>query len=123
MKRRALMETAVHFAAWIATYSFIFMILSGSDARTAYGLLSGWWCALYAGSVLRTSLKTGLVAAAAFIALDLAAAAMGLPRMYHDGGSFGLGTVLNTIQRALLFVSPILVNAGVSVARRRVEQA
>ncbi len=122
MERRVLLETVVHFAAWIATYALVSAVFSGSDARTAYGLLSGWWCALYAGAVMNTSLKAGLAAAVVFIALDLVAAAMSLPRMYHDGGTFGFGTVVNTIQRALLFVSPILVNAGVFLARRRVEQ-
>ena len=117
-ERCGLLGVAAHFAVWIGTYLITLLLFASNESRSAYALLSGWWCALYAAAALATPAVASLTAGVVFLVLDLVAAAAGLPRLYHDSGVVDAGTIVDSFQRAVLFVSPILVNGVVAALKR-----
>lgn len=92
---------------------------SHSEAATAYGLLSGWWCALYVATLTTPTNRAGGAVFVLFLAIDVIAAAMGVAPFQHDRAGLGGSTIINAGLRAIVFVSPIFANRAVALVRQK----
>jgi hypothetical protein len=108
---------ATYGLSWTVVYYLSVLFFSGSEARTSYGTLSGWWCALYISSVLR-------IRGAYFYALVAVAIPWVAWRVLrsHDFAVQDLLTpygVRFLAANFFLFLSPYLVNTFLDRALRR----
>lgn len=108
---------AIHFAAWIAMVALVAAVFSHSEAAIAYGLLSGWWCSLYAATLTTPTIRAGTLALAVFFVIDVVAAAMGIGLLQHDRAGLGIATIMNAGLRGIVFASPIFANRVVGLVR------
>lgn len=119
ISRHDAVGVAIHFAAWIAMAMVVAAVFSHSEAATAYGLLSGWWCALYAATLTTPTIRAGAVAFVVFFVIDVVAAAMGIVLLQHDQAGLEASTIVNAGLRAVVFVSPIFANRVVGLLRQK----
>lgn len=115
--RAALLGAIIHCAAWLGVELAVESMMRGSACKEIYGLLSGFWAALYIGFVLRVPLSAFVPAAVVYtIALwSSGSASIGFPRRVSDVGAPGL---FNTIPWAILFGAPIAINHCVRILSR-----
>ena len=111
--RHALVGAAAHTLGALTGFLMAGWIMADSPARTAYALLSGWWCALWVGAVFRVRLAA--VLPCALLAIGWGAAYPGHDLTWQDyvtspGRMVGI---------ALVFVSPIALNAALQALMAR----
>ena len=58
--RKTAIAVALHYGTWIGVATIVEMIFGDSPARGAYGMLSGWWAALYVGYVAKIGMSAAL---------------------------------------------------------------
>jgi len=119
--RGALVGAVIHVISWVGAMTIVGVMFSQSDSRIAYGLISGWWCALYTTTLSRAPLSSTGVVVAAFVLVDLGATLFGASLLHHDRDStIGFTDVVDTLLRALVFASPIPASAATRVVQRRI---
>jgi hypothetical protein len=115
-----LIGAVTHGLAWVIGYFLLALFFSDSPCRSAYGLLSGWYLALYVDFIANVSLGASLLAALFFYGLLVVAMAQGWQWFFHDASAKLSGVdYLLAIVPALGFTSPILLNAFVRYAMAR----
>jgi len=77
---------------------------------------------LYAASITEPPVVTAVSAGVAFVAFDLVAQAAGFPILYHDISGINIHAAIGSLERALVFVSPIFLNSAVAAIRRTIPQ-
>lgn len=116
---RALIGAAIHAATWIATVIVVSALSSGMSSSAAYGILSGWWAALYVGRLASIGIEAAIPLALGYAVLGMVSVPLGWSWIYHDPpislSSAYVGTVLVA---GLLFASPTAVNWLVGVSER-----
>ena len=94
-------------------YGVASLIAGHSPARTAYGMISAWWAALYFCAFLDISMKHILYLV--FFGVPYAAC---LASRRHDAGY----TILGNIILLLALLSPLLVNTFLVAAKNRLSR-
>jgi hypothetical protein len=107
----------IHCVAWLGFEIVVESVMSASECKEIYGLISGFWAALYFGFVLRVPLSAFVPAALFFVVASWASGSSGIafPRRASDAGSPGL---LSLLPWAILFGLPIVINHWVALVQR-----
>jgi len=107
-----LIGPVIHVVAWLGAYQATVAVLGGTSGVAAYGMLSGWWLALYADYVTGVKLKAGLVLFGAYFALSVGTALLGLSWFHTDtADDVGLMLPLLAAGQAAVFVSLLILNS------------
>lgn len=102
----------MHIAYWVVGFSAAYLTMLHSDAREAYGFMTGWWCACYLGYVTNIKIKTVILAYLSYITVCLVSFLFGYVWFYHGAGSnLNVQLVVVILLQGGVFVSPIIVNA------------
>lgn len=113
---RAIMEGIVLAVVWFLTAQAIEAAAAHSPARVAYGLISGWWAALYAAHFMGVTLARGTLICGGFFVTCFALRMMGLEWAHDPPARFDLIEVAErSALESLAFVSPVVANASVVV--------
>lgn len=99
----------LYIIVWVITYLAVVRFFSDSPSRVAYGLISGWWAALYFSLLVEIKIKDLpiIVAILAFISLI---------------GSIinkSLSSYLGDIDECFLFVSPMILNSFICLVKSK----
>jgi hypothetical protein len=108
--KSTLTKAALHFAAWAFARYAALAVFSASESGHAYGLLSGWWCALYVAALCETRLASAMLAAGVFLVVDWTHP---IPPA-HDITELGLADLL---VRVAIFISPIPIHIALQRLR------
>lgn len=109
--KRGVVKALLHMGAWMVGAAATALLFRHSGSWLAYGLLSGWWCALYCGYVFRVERSAVLPAGVLYLAARIVAAGTGLDLVYHDSPPLlSLDFVSTVVLGSVIFISPILVN-------------
>jgi hypothetical protein len=102
LKAKDFLICILYLAIWVSIYYAITWLFKDSSCRVAYGLLSGWWSALYISALFEIRIKD----------LPLYSLILGIIFLI---GSFitNVAIKLSDIEDFILFLSPMLVNAVV----------
>lgn len=111
--RAAVIQATLHFAAWVLPALVVGAVFGHSESRLAYGLLSGWWAALYLGYVFAVRIKSIVLSVLFYILVVVI-------DWYFDLGLFHDSTLLVSLLGLMAYISPILLNAAMRAARRGV---
>lgn len=108
---KSVLAAAIHIAAWLLA-DFITTVLSAdSSSKAVYGSISGWWCALYVGYVLKVDMKAAVIVIASAFLFGVMSFYLGW-NFYHDMPSqTSLEFIAILLVRAIIFSSPIFINA------------
>ncbi len=121
---RALIEGAVLVVVWFLTAWCIEAVASDSPAREAYGTLSAWWATLYVANLLQVTLRRGGLIGGMAVVVCLALRLAGWEWGHDSPSSHDVSGIVGLcLLQALVFVSPILVNAIVGATVRRAAKA
>jgi len=107
-----LIGSLVHVVAWFTAYGATLLLLSGTSAVLAYGLLSAWWFALYADYVMGVKLKVAVVLFVGCFALSVGSRMLGVAWLISERTE-DLGVMLPVLAagQALVFASPVIVSS------------
>lgn len=109
--RGYLISLGLFVAGWVAGYTVMILVFSHSPSALAYGLLSGWWCALYSARIFRIQLSVAAVAFPGYVAYAMLSVTLDFPNIYHDRpSSIDFQYVLSATFSAAIFVSPLLMD-------------
>lgn len=81
---RALIGAAIHAATWIATVIVVSALSSGMSASAAYGILTGWWAALYVGRLVSIGIEAAIPLTLGYAALGIVSVPLGWSWIYRD---------------------------------------
>jgi len=88
-------------------------IMEHSEARIAYGYLSGWWAALYFGYIAKLNIASSVSAFLIYCCIGILAFFFDWSWFYKGlPETVTLQYVVVLVVGAGVFVSPILINAG-----------
>ena len=107
----AIVHSVIHITMWIVSILVINFIMAHSDARLAYGIISGWWLSLYVGYIIRIELRTAYLVGAFYIVCGVLAVLFGWQWFYSDiPTTITVLFMFRLVSGALLFASPIILN-------------
>jgi hypothetical protein len=113
--KQALIGGCVHVIAWVLTYALIVALFKDSAARQAYGLLAGWWCALFIDYLFHVPFKAATCPFFAYICIGILAVFYQIPWIYHDLPSeLTLAYITMLALGGIVFVSPIIIDNVIS---------
>lgn len=117
LEKQVFKQIVIHISGWIFPYLAIVVTATHSPSRHVYGFISGWWCALYVGYLLKISLRTALAIFLLYLCYGVLAILFGWDWFYHDipalaDFDFSLTCffLFIIVTGALFFVSPIIIN-------------
>jgi hypothetical protein len=112
--RGHLFSLSLFVAGWAAGYAAMILVFSHSPSASAYGLISGWWCALYCARVFELRLSVAAVAFPVYLGYAVLSVILDLPYLYHDNpGSVDFQYFLSAMLSAAMFVSPLIVDSAI----------
>lgn len=105
-------DPCIHVSAWIIGYQITIGVFSGSECVYVYGLLSGWWCALYLGYIGRVKLFITIPLIIIYMTLEIVSFFWELPLLlYHNPpANFEWAFFFVILGQAVIFISPIPIN-------------
>lgn len=111
MFRRSLVGGVAHCAFWLIGIVISFTVMAHSEARIAYGLLTGWWIALYFGYITNISISSSVFPFLIYICTGIFAVICKWTWFYKGlPETITLYYVIILLLGAAIFVSPILIN-------------
>jgi hypothetical protein len=119
--RTGIAGASAHCLTWAVAYLLVESAMGHSSARGGYGLLVGWWAALYVGYIGRVDLRavpalSALVVLGRFFSTNVLSMSAADP-LYATRDGF----VVLAVQ-ILAFVSPVFLNELVRAVLRRFNQ-
>ena len=112
--KKSAIDAFIHAAVWLLTYHIMVALAADSPSKAVYGILSGWWCTLYVGYVLKIDIRAFLILLLSVLLSELAAFYSGW-NFYHDPPSeMSCDFALTMFAIGVGFASPILVNGVVT---------
>jgi len=111
MKKRLVSKIVKAFGYFLFSFMvgfFIVMFAHDSPARYAYGILSGWWTALYLCSYLNIGIKDFWY----IISLDIAAIAASA--LINPGFATSIADMVNSF---FFLLTPFLINIGLAAIK------
>lgn len=109
---KSFLQGLIHCAFWVIGILIASKLMAHSEARIAYGYLTGWWAALYFGYIGRFKISSSVSALIIYFCTGILA-------VFLDWSWFYKGLPASVTPRYLLtlaiggvvFVSPILINS------------
>jgi hypothetical protein len=118
--RKSLQNSSLYISAWVFGYGVMIVIFGHSPSRQAYGLLSGWWCALYVSYILSVNLRAAAFALLVYFCFGFLSVYFGWSWLYHDlPHAVSVTCTFVLLVGGLVFVSPILLNSIVRFFLKR----
>lgn len=111
MSTKEMVKVLMHVSFWGIGFSIIYLTMSHSDVREAYGFITGWWCACYLGYVTNIKSKAVIPSYLLYVTLCIVSFSLGDVWFYHGAGSnLNIQLVVIILLQGVVFVSPILIN-------------
>jgi len=106
---KAVGGAVVALVCWGLGYFVTSILVRGTGAETAYGLLVGWWLAAYVSSRVGLPLMSVVPMFVTYVVVFLSASLTGHDWFYRDAGSLSVwhGVVVG-IGQAVVLASPLL---------------
>ena len=110
--RNTLFVWSVNIVSWTVLQKGIEFIFSTSNSKLSYGIICGWWGALYLGLLLRAySLLSALISAIFSLILLVCLMLLGVPLIpVHDLSGEIWHIVMYAFVHSIVISSPIMVN-------------
>ena len=106
-----MLSLTVFISSWVAGYIAMLLIFSHSTNALAYGLISGWWCALYASRIFSVRLSVSVGAFAVYFVYALLAVYLDFPSFYHDAPKkIDFAYFMSAVFTAIIFASPLVTD-------------
>lgn len=122
--REAILKSLLHALAWVLAYVLVIYVFDYSPSKQAYGLLSGWWCALYVGYIFNIQFRTTIVARIAYVLVGLLTASLAAPWVSHDWSSVpAADKILYDAVHSVVILSPIAINTIIILLKKRCAHA
>jgi hypothetical protein len=87
----------------------------------AYGIICGWWAALYVGRVLPIDLFSVVPVVAGYLLIGMLEIPFNLRWAYRDPpSSADLAYVSTIVLAGVMFASPVILNWGIREMERRI---
>ena len=103
-----------HILSWVVPYVFVILFAKHSSSRYVYGIITGWWCALYVGYILKINFSSFLFVFLMYMLVGFFAIYFNFEWFYHDvPDKIDFSIMLIILCRALFFASPIILNYSV----------
>lgn len=118
-------DQLIYYSAWFTGYLGTTLLFSSSHCYHSYGLLSGWWCALFISYLFRIQFYTLIPLIITYLCIVISSYAFDFNWFYRDPPTeFSIFFLLILFAQSLLFVSPLLVTLFIrySIKQRNYEQ-
>ncbi len=115
MNKNIIVDSAIHISCWILGYWALYSLMSHSGSKEAYGIIVGWWLALYIGFVFKIKLSAFPPVFLLYILTCIVSFIIGTTGWFYHGAPEHINFILLAVifSQALVFSSPIVVNWAV----------
>lgn len=120
---KSFIQGIAHSAFWIIGIFAASKLMEHSEAKVAYGYLTGWWAALYFGYIGKLKIASSVSAFIIYFCIGIVAVFLdwawfykGLPESVTTQYIFVLAI------RGAVFISPILINSAVRLFAERLRK-
>ena len=109
---KQIFQVAAHIACWGSGFTIVYLLMVHSEARQAYGLLTGWWFACYLGYVIGINTKAIVPSYLIYVCGCTVSFTLGSAWFYQGAGTeWSQHLMVVIILQGLVFISPIVINA------------
>lgn len=97
--------------AWSGAFWIVYWVALHSDNKWVYGVISGWWCALYVSHILQLRLAIALYAVIVHFFYQVFLTMFDFHPSYHDFNyQFDEIYLMYILLLSLAFSSPIIID-------------
>ena len=108
---KSFLQGLAHCVFWVIGFLVASKLMTHSEARIAYGYLTGWWAALYFGYIGKFNISSSVSAFIIYFCTGIIAVFFGWPWFYKGlPASLTHQYLLILAVGGAVFVSPILIN-------------
>ena len=108
---KSLLQGLIHCAFWVIGFLVASKLMAHSEARIAYGYLTGWWTALYLGYIAKFKISSLVSALTIYFCTGILAVFLNWSWFYKGLPTSVTPRYLLTLAiGGAVFVSPILIN-------------
>ena len=108
---KSFLQGLTHCVFWVIGFLVASKLMTHSEARIAYGYLTGWWAALYFGYIGKFNISSSVSAFIIYFCTGIIAVFFGWPWFYKGlPASLTHQYLLILAVGGAVFVSPILIN-------------
>ena len=119
--KNAVIGFILHTGSWLLGTVITETLFSSSSARTALGVLAGWWCALYIGYILKIKIEASLIVISFYLLVAILAVLFNWEWFYHDlPNQLSFLHLLMMFLGGCLFSTPIFINALLSYVIQKI---